>query len=291
MSRYGAAVHNCGARVRLIRVAHGMNKKAFADALGVSPSHVTSMEKPQGGNPSRILAQNIANRFDVTFDWLLSGFGWMYYPPSSPEAIAWLVRQLYGQRVQRVIIVTYVPAGTTIQHKGFLLEVPGGVLSMAGSWTEAKDKGLVSVGSHTYFVILNAIKQRGVPAGHVVLTQEQNATLETLDLSALVLGATFTEQVLDDELSRLPYEELMRLPPGERAEFLGVGSAVRDDLEAELTETERIYGLLCDAAPETHALVVRILEETDAETTALIGRLLDARRQIREVTSALLRPT
>lgn len=291
MSRYGAVVHNCGARVRLIRMAHGMNKKAFADALGVSPSHVTSMEKPQGGNPSRILAQNIANKFDVTFDWLLSGFGWMYYPPSSAEAIAWLVRQLYGQRVQRVIIVTYVPTGTTIQHKGFLLEVPEGVLSMAGNWTEAKDKGFLSVGSHTYFVILNAIKQRGVPAGHVVLTQEQHASLETLDLSSLVLGATSTEQVLDRELSRLPYEELMRLPPGERAEFLGVDSAVRDNLKEELTEAERIYSLLCDAAPETHALVVRILEETDAETTALIGRLLDARHQIKEVTAALLRPT
>lgn len=119
----------------------------------------------------------------------------------------------------------------------------------------------------------------------------EDATLETLDLSSLVLGATSTEQVLDSELSRLPYEELMRLPPGERAEFLGVDSAVRDDLKEELTETERIYGLLCDAAPETHALVVRILEETDAETTALIRRLLDARRQIKEVTAAFLRPT
>lgn len=69
-----------GKRLALFRKSLGMNQRAFAVALGFSPSRIGTIESGSA-EPSRSFLQRISERYDVSADWLLHGQGPQHHSP------------------------------------------------------------------------------------------------------------------------------------------------------------------------------------------------------------------
>ena len=61
-----------GARIRLLRTRRDMSQYEFAELIGVSRIHVANVEAGKG-NPSIDMLIDIAERMDVSLDYLILG--------------------------------------------------------------------------------------------------------------------------------------------------------------------------------------------------------------------------
>jgi transcriptional regulator with XRE-family HTH domain len=63
------------ARIKYTREINGLNKKSFADRLGVSGAYVTELESGKGKKISKPLAKLISYEFGISSTWVESGEG------------------------------------------------------------------------------------------------------------------------------------------------------------------------------------------------------------------------
>lgn len=133
----------------------------------------------------------------INADWIMTGRGWAYNPPTSEEALNWMRRRLM-QDIRRIVIVTYKWQGVVIRN-GFLLETPLGIISMSGAGTTSGYKG---AGPRHYDAILRIIQRMNIPTAHVT-SNEKDDLLSATDLSTMLGDANFHSGSVDREIEKL----------------------------------------------------------------------------------------
>jgi DNA-binding XRE family transcriptional regulator len=318
-------LRNCADRIRLVRLAAGLDKASFAAILHVSHTHVGLIERDLR-QPSRILAQEIADYFFINFAWLEHGRGWMYSIDDGYFTEELIKRQVRSGRVLRLVIVTDRVAGPR-SHKAFLIEIPEGVISARVG--EISTTIPMTPTTYSYLNILKYLQSEAVPVGHVHVSAEQGDVLNDLNLSSLIAAVMVENHILEKELEAIPVDsadraflehlahppvksELRRvgggaigrtldsyhallmvqpeLKPAVQRLMFGSGGATRQLLRRVAEETEEtnqlVLTLLEEMDDEAKWVLIRLLREVDPEIRAQFFRVLDALLQGKEVKEA-----
>lgn len=255
-------------RIRLARLARGLEQKELAKRLSIAAQHVSQWERG-GMTPRRDNFEKIAAVTGVSDLWLFTGEGWMAYFDWPSDLQGWLQGQFLLHDVQRVVIVS--SPEWIILRVGFLLEIAEGILS-AGALRKPRSGWTLGAGrdAEAYYSIVSDLKRRGVPTGQVMLEPEQASRLG--DLSKVVPDATYPEGLLDREIADIPPE----LRPSFDRAAQSIVSSVSGDRSprGESVDESGLDRLVLQADDEMKGILTMLLRTADADTRTLIGRLL-----------------
>lgn len=95
-----------GDRIRSIRGTK--TQKAFADSLGISTQAVINYER-HGRTPKQQVLNKISNVYGINVDWLLTGTGVMFAPPSRVERA--------GEKTADMSAVLNLDSGQGVENK------------------------------------------------------------------------------------------------------------------------------------------------------------------------------
>jgi len=73
-----------GKRIKIARKARGIQQKVAAEALGVSPSHLSEIEAGKS-NPSTDFHLRLSDLYNISVEYIFHGRGKMFYDEEKPK--------------------------------------------------------------------------------------------------------------------------------------------------------------------------------------------------------------